>query len=100
MLTEQGNSLYIGPVLDGVPDSDSLQRRSSRVQAVPIPADRAAAMFHMNLGVWRHNEFVRRSYDQAVLDELESGLAAIASGHGEVSPVEWGLRRIVMEHVL
>ena len=100
MLTEQGNSLYIGPVLDGIPESHSLKRHSSRVQAVPIPADRAAAMFHMNLGVWRHNEFVRRSYDQAVLDELESGLAAIASGHGEVSPVEWGLRRIVMEHVL
>lgn len=100
MLTEQGNSLYIGPVLDGVPDSDSLQRRSSRVQAVPIPAARAAEMFHMNLGVWRHNEFVRRTYDPADLYELDRGLAAIASGHGEVSPVEWGLRRIVMERVL
>ena len=97
MLTEQGNSLHIGPRLDGIPDSGSLNRRSSSVQAVGIPASRAAAMFHMNLGVWRHNDFVRRSYDPAALDELESSLAAIASGSTDTSPVEWGLRRIVME---
>ena len=99
MLTEQGNSLYIGPRLDGIPDSDSLRRRSSGVQAVGIPASRGAAMFHMNLGVWRHNDFVRHSYDPADLDELESSLAAIASGSDDASPVEWGLRRIVMERV-
>ncbi len=97
MLTERGNSLYIGPVLDRIPDADSLKRRSSKVQAVPIPAARAAQMFHMNLGVWRHNDFVRRTYDPAALDDLESSLAAIASGDGEIIPVEWGLRRIVME---
>ena len=97
MLTEQGNSLYIGPVLNGIPDSDSLKRRSSGVRAVGIPASRAAAMFHMNLGVWRHNDFVRRTYDQSGLDELESSLAAVASGRADASPVEWGLRRIVME---
>ena len=99
MLTGQGNSLYIGPVLDGLPDSDSLKRRSSMVQPVPIPAARAAQMFHMNLGVWRHNDFVRRTYNPANLDELESSLAAIASGSSEVTPVEWGLRRIVIKRV-
>ena len=97
MLTEQGNSLHIGPRLDGIRDSDSLERRSSSVQAIGIPADRAAAMFHMNLGVWRHNDFIRRTYDQSELDDLESALAAIASGSTDTSPVEWGLRRIVME---
>ena len=99
MLAKQGNSLYIGPVLDRISDTDSLKRRSSKVQAVPIPAARAAQMFHMNLGVWRHNDFVRRTYDPAELDDLESSLATITSGDGEVTPVEWGLRRIVMERV-
>lgn len=97
MLTEQGNSLYIGPVLDRISDPGPLERRSSKVQPIPIPAARAAQMFRMNLGVWRHNDFVRRTYDPAELDDLESSLAAIASGHGEVTPVEWGLRRIVMQ---
>ena len=97
MLTEQGNSLYIGPVLDRVPGSESLERRSSEVQAVPIPADRAAAMFHINLGVWRHNDYVQRTFDASVLDDLESSLVAVASGGAQASPVEWGLRRIVME---
>ena len=97
MLTEQGNSLHIGPRLDRIRDSDSLERRSSTVQALGIPASRAAAMFQMNLGVWRHNDFIRRTYDQSELDDLESALAAIASGSTDTSPVEWGLRRIVME---
>ena len=99
MLTEQGNSLYIGPVLDAIPDPPSLKRRSSKVQAVPIPADRAAAMFHMNLGVWRHNDFVRRTVDPSDLDDLDSSLAAIASGRTAVGPVEWGLRHIVLDRI-
>ncbi len=97
MLTEQGNLLYIGPVLDAISGTDSLERRSSNVQAIPIPADRAAAMFHMNIGVWRHNDFVRRTYAKPDLDELEAALAAMASGRTHTSPVEWGLRRIVMQ---
>lgn len=97
MLTEQGNSLYVGPVLDAIPAPASLKRCSSNVQTVPIPADRAAAMFRMNLGVWRHNDFVRRTFAPSDLDDLESNLAAIASGQPASSPVEWGLRRIVME---
>ena len=99
MLTGQGNSLYIGPVLDVIPGTGSLERRSSTVQAVPIPADRAAEMFRMNLGVWRHNDFVRRTYAQPDLDDLETALAAIASGRTYADPVEWGLRRIVMQRV-
>lgn len=99
MLVEQGNSLYIGPVLDAVPDPAGLKRRSSNVQAIPIPADRAAAMFRMNLGVWRHNDFVRRTFDLSALDDLERGLAAIETGRPDVTPVEWGLRRVVMDRM-
>lgn len=99
MLTEQGNSLYIGPVLDAVPAPAVLNRRSSNVQTVPIPADRAAAMFRMNLGVWRHNDFVRRTFAPSELDDLEGDLAAIESGRAAVGAVEWGLRRVVMDRM-
>ena len=97
MLTHQNNRLYIGPHLDAVTASDKLQRRSSNVRTLQVPADRAAAMFHMNLGVWRHNGFVGERYDPATLDALEQDLHAIAKGHNDIPPVEWRLRQIVME---
>ena len=99
MLTEQGNSLYIGPVLDAVPDTASLKRFSSSVQTVPIPIDRAATMFRMNLGVWRYNDFVQRTFDPSDLDDLDGNLAALASGRPAIGPVEWGLRRVVMDRM-
>ena len=51
MLAEQSNLLYIGPKLDEIADWVSLKRRSSEVRMVAVPANKAAAMFHMNLGV-------------------------------------------------
>ena len=65
---------------------------------VRVAARRAAEMFHMNLGVWRQNEFVKNSYDQAELDGIESGLLSLSLGDNP-TPVEWGLRQIVMERV-
>ena len=56
-------------------------------------------MFHMNLGVWRHNDFVRQTYAPATLDALEQDLKAIAQGHKDSPPVEWRLRQIVIERL-
>lgn len=99
MLAQQGNELYIGPRLDTLTASDKLHRRSSNVRTLQVPADRAAAMFHMNLGVWRHNDFVRQTYAPTTLDTLDQDLHAIAQGHTEDPPVEWQLRQIVIERV-
>lgn len=99
MLSEQGNSLYIGPNLDRIADSDLLRRRSSTVAKVTVSATDAAAMFHMNLGVWRNNDFVKCNYDHAELGALDDGLEAIASGRVDASPLEWGLRHLVLERV-
>ncbi len=98
MLRDQGNCLFIGPVLDRIGDSELLKRRSSEMRNVRVAARRAAEMFHMNLGVWRQNEFVKNSYDQAELDGIESGLLSLSLGDNP-TPVEWGLRQIVMERV-
>ena len=86
MLAQQSNQLYIGPRLDALTASGKLHRRSSNVRTLQVPADRAAAMFHMNLGVWRHNDFVRQTYAPATLDALDHDLQTIAQGHTERSP--------------
>ena len=97
MLAHQNNELYIGPRLEAITGSDKLQRRVSRINALQVPACRAAEMFHMNLGVWRHNDFVRAKYDAATLDCLEQALLALAQDENDSSPVEWQLRQMVME---
>ena len=99
MLTKQNNELYIGPRLDGITASDKLQRRATNVSTLQVPINRAAAMFHMNLGVWRHNDFVRKSYAPSTLDALEQDLYAIAQGPKDSLPIEWQLRQIVIERV-
>ena len=87
MLRDQGNSLFIGLVLDRIGDSELLKRRSSEVRNVRVDARRAAEMFHMNLGVWRQNEFVKNNYEQAELDGIESGLLSLSLGDNP-TPVE------------
>ena len=97
MLAQQDNELYIGPRLDAITASDTLHRRSSNVRTLQVPVDRAAEMFHMNFGVWRHNDFVRQTYVPASLDALEQDLQTIAQGQKDSPPVEWQLRQIVVE---
>ena len=97
MLAQQSNQLYIGPRLDALTASGKLHRRSSNVRTLQVPADRATAMFHMNLGVWRHNAFVLQTYTPATLDSLEQDLHALTQVHRNTSTVEWRLRQIVIE---
>ena len=99
MLAQQDNELYIGPRLDAITASHKLHRRSSDVRSLQVPAHRAAAMFHMNLGVWRHNDFVRQTYAPATLDALKQALQAIARGQTDDPPVEWQLRQIVIQRL-
>lgn len=99
MLAQQSNQLYIGPRLDALTATHKLHRRSSNVRTLRVPADRAAAMFHMNLGVWRHNDFVQQTYAPATLDALDQDLNAMTQVHRNTSTVEWHLRQIVIERV-
>ena len=87
--------------------SGKMHRRASDVRSLHVPARSAAEMFHMNLGVWRHNDFVLQTYASTTLDALEQDLQAIAQGHTHTSScrmasppdVEWRLRQIVIERV-
>ena len=97
MLLKQSNALYIGHRLDAIGDSSTLKRRDSKVRRLQVSGRRAATMFHMNFGVWRHSDFIQRTYEPADLDELEEDLAAAAQGRTDTAPAEWGLRQMVME---
>ena len=99
MLSQQDNELYIGARLNAITASGKLHRRASNVRSLQVPAHRAAAMFHMNFEVWRHNDFVRQTYDLATLETLEQDLHTIAQGHSVFPAVEWHLRQIVIERV-
>lgn len=99
MLTHQNNELYIGPRIDVLTASGKLHRRSSNVRTLQVPAHRAAAMFHMNLDVWRHKDFVQQTYTPATLDSLEQDLQALTQDHTDAPPVNWRLRQIVIERI-
>ena len=99
MLRQQGGELYIGSRLDGALDSDTVRRESSRLHAVEVPMRRAALMFLMNIRAWKGQEFVRREFGSATLDELEDRLGAIVEGDASAATVEWGLRQMALSPI-
>lgn len=96
MLRQQGGELYIGSRLDSALDPDKMLPESSRVHTVEVPTRLAALMFHLNIRVWSGQEFVRREFGSAILDELEYQLGVIADDDPSEAPVEWGLRQMVL----
>ena len=59
MLADQGNKLYVGPLIDGFEDSRRLRRRPGGVQEVRVSNRQAARMFLLNIQTWRHKPFIR-----------------------------------------
>jgi trans-aconitate 2-methyltransferase len=97
MLERQGNNLYVGPLLEAMPDPPDMSRRSSRL-ATLAPASRLAAkMFLMNLRVWGDEPFVREAYGEEALSNLEFDLAALAES-GSSGEITWGLRQMAYQH--
>ena len=58
------------PTADGV-------RVHDEVVTWPVPVRDAAAMYRMNLATWRHDPVVRARHDDAELDAVDAGLAAL-----------------------
>lgn len=97
MLAAHSNTLYVGPMLDGLKLADDLKKRTSDVRRFPVPAHRAAGLFLMNLRTWKHNSFVREKYSPAVIDRLQNDLKAFAERPDPRLEIEWGLRQISFE---
>lgn len=96
MLTSHGNELYVGPRLDAMSTDVGTTRRSSRVSRLEPTTGQAACMFSMNLATWRENEFIRDTYSEREIEDLEKGLLRLTKSRvrGEIV---WGLRQIVIE---
>jgi trans-aconitate 2-methyltransferase len=97
MLERQGNELYVGPLLEAMPAPVGLQRRSSKLATLVPAAWQAAKMFLMNLRVWRDEPFVRESYGERTLSNLESDLAILAESRRSSGEIVWGLRQLAYQ---
>jgi SAM-dependent methyltransferase len=97
MLASRGARLYVGPVIDRVPETDRLKRQSSRIRPHRLPTHRAAAMFYMNIQTWKRDPFVTENYSTETMDGLEHDLQRLASRTGDAIEIEWGLRQVAFE---
>jgi trans-aconitate 2-methyltransferase len=96
LLATRGHTLEIGPVLARLPDPPGLVRRDDRIGHLAPPAHRAAAMFALNLAVWRGEADRAGVASAGQLDRLATDLAAVADGEVDGS-IRWELRQLVLQ---
>lgn len=99
MLDDQGNRLYVGPMMDRIRDTDGLKRRSSRVRPHRASTHAVAAMFYLNIQTWKNQPFIRNNYRAETIDALQSDLERLAARSDSKTEIQWGLRQIVFERV-
>jgi trans-aconitate 2-methyltransferase len=96
LLATRGHTLEVGPLLARLPDPPGLVRRDDRIGHLAPPAARAAAMFALNLDVWRGQAVRAGVATGEQLDRLAGDLAAVAEGRVEGS-IRWELRQLVLQ---
>ena len=60
-----------------------------------MPAPQVAAMFHMNIQSWKHQNFVKRNYPDEQIASLEARLRDAREQNATAESVTWGLRQIM-----
>lgn len=93
LLRQQGNELYVGPLLTQYRASDDLRSLLSRVFSLPVSTTQAAKMFSMNLLSWKGHPFIRQQYG-TVIDDIEQGLQELASHADSEGQNIWGMRQL------
>jgi SAM-dependent methyltransferase len=96
LLATRGHTLEVGPVLARLPDPPGLVRRDDRIGHLAPPAPQAAAMFALNLAVWRGAAVHAGVASGDELDRLGAELAAVADGEAPGS-IRWELRQLVLQ---
>lgn len=99
LLAHQGNQLYVGRALHGLPDLQGLHRERSEVARLPVAKADAAAMFWMNLQNWKSEPFVLARVGPDGVEAMEAQLQELAATEDERSDIEWGVRQIVYRRV-
>jgi trans-aconitate methyltransferase len=97
LMEQRGNNLYIGAMLDSMPDSALLRRHSSRATRVQVSNRDAAAMFRLNLQTWAQDALLLTRFKASDMHNLGNALGELAAGIGITSEIEWTLRQIVFE---
>ena len=97
MLKAQGQQLYIGRALHLLTEPEGLRRRKSEVAQVALTRPQAARLFHMNIQIWRHTEFIYTHYPSDMIDELIRDLDALTRANTERTDIVWTMRQIVYE---
>jgi organic hydroperoxide reductase OsmC/OhrA/SAM-dependent methyltransferase len=97
LVTVHGSAMFAGPFLSALDPSPAARRLSNDVREWPVPVDRAAEMFSLNLSVWKDDPLVSRLVaSPEELASLARELLEVAKD-GAVGRIVWGLRQVVFE---
>jgi trans-aconitate 2-methyltransferase len=96
LLSEEGQRLEIGAVLDAAGSPSPVRRVSSEVVVVTPSSVQVGKMFHANLRSWRSDPRLVSRFGTAYLNELEEQLAAVAEG-GIAASARWLVRQMWYE---
>ena len=98
MQRHYGQRLLVGSVLDSSFENSGWRLVESRRRILEKPAAKMAELHLANLRTWRHDEYVRRSFDLNEIDSLDASLAGIVSGPESGGVVLNAARQIVAQH--
>ena len=97
LVTAHGSAMFAGPFLSALDPAPAARRIASDVREWPVPVDRAAEMFSLNLSVWKDDPLVSRLVaSPEELAGLARELVEVAKD-GAVGRIVWGLRQVVFE---
>lgn len=93
LLERRKAHLYVGRTLHAMKSGPQLRRLTSRLAQFSLTISEAAAMFLMNLRSWRDDPFIRATYAENAISELEQQLCVLAEST-EREHVRWHLRQM------
>ncbi len=96
LLAGRATALYAGPVLDQLLAQGSAPGEvvSNATARLPVPAPRAAAMFALNLSVWRSDPLLVD--EQEALDGVAADLERLSAGASGAATITWTMRQVVL----
>ncbi|MGF7233341.1 MAG: OsmC family protein [Frankia sp.] len=96
LLNARATTIYAGPILDrlvahGNPPGQVVHNATARL---PVPVSGAAAMFALNLAVWRSDPLL--ASDQEALDGLAAELDRLSTGDPGTGTITWTMRQVAL----
>jgi len=88
-----GADMFAGPLLASLPLADGFRLTHDRVVAHPVAAADAAAMFLLNLSVWR--DWGTEAFGRSAVARIERSLAEIRAGRA-AAEITWQLRQVAV----